>query len=312
MSKPDSPLASKVLMIRPVGFKKNRQTISDNQFQSQDTSLASEVIEERALKEFDELKLALKKHGIDCLVFDPENPKETPDAVFPNNWISFHKTSNSINKDIFLYPMLAENRRLERSLKIVENLNREFGPYEILDLSWLEQKNQFLEGTGSLVFDRERKKAYACLSERTTQSALIEFAKKSGFSFFSFKALDPDRKAIYHTNVMMSLGLSCAVYAEEFIEDESERAQLRTHLKKDFSHHVLLDWHQVKNFCGNIILLSNKKSEPAWFMSTRAADSFTPTQRAVLEKDGPIITAKIDTIEDIGGGGLRCMIAEIF
>lgn len=312
MPTPDSPLASKVLMIRPLGFKKNSQTISDNQFQSTDTSIASEMIEASALKEFDELNAALKKHGIKCFAFDPENPKETPDAVFPNNWISFHKDSNSISKDIFLYPMLAENRRLERSLKLVEYFDKEFGPYEIIDLSSLEKKKEFLEGTGSLVFDRQRKKAYACLSERTTKSALLEFEKKSGFSLFFFAAFDQNEKPIYHTNVIMSLGLSCAVYAEDCIKSESERAQLKKQFKKDFSHHVLLDWHQVKNFCGNIILLSNESSEPAWFMSTRAADSFTPTQRAILEKDGPIITAKIDTIEDIGGGGLRCMIAEIF
>ena len=303
--------ASKALLIRPVGFKKNTQTLRDNQFQS--TTVTHEPqIAERALKEFENLRTQLTEFGVECFVFDPENSEATPDAVFPNNWISFHQESDSQEKEIFIYPMLAENRRQERSLEIVEAIKQKYGPYKLIDLSHLEERNQFLEGTGSLVLDRPRKKAYACLSERTSITALDEFKKISGFQCLSFEAFDLDQKPIYHTNVIMSLGLSCAIYAEDCIRDELERSLVRKHLRADFSSHILLDWDQVKNFCGNIILLSNQIGDRAWFMSTRAADSFTPAQKSILERDGKIVATNIESIETHGGGSVRCMIAEIF
>lgn len=249
---------------------------------------------------------------MECFVFDPENSESTPDAVFPNNWISFHQEPDAHEKKIFIYPMLAENRRRERSLKVVEALKQKYGPYKLIDLSRLEERNQFLEGTGSLVLDRRRKKVYACLSERTSLTALDEFKKISGFQCLSFEAFDLDQKPIYHTNVIMSLGLSCAIFGEDCIRDELERSFVRKHLKTDFSNHILIDWNQVKNFCGNIILLSNQSGDRAWFMSTRAAESFTPTQKSILERDGKIVATNIESIETHGGGSVRCMIAEIF
>jgi hypothetical protein len=303
--------AQKVLMVRPLGIRENQETLQTNQFQNKFSDAFSSLHESLALNEFTHFVKSLTDFGIQIQIFNPSDAIKTPDAVFPNNWISFHDEIGPTHK-IFLYPMFAPNRRLERSVEIIQAVNDRLGPYELIDLSELENENQYLEGTGSLVLDRRRKKAYACLSSRTCKSALTEFEKKSGYTGILFEALDPRGEALYHTNVFMSLGSSVAVYGEDCLSRDSSSLFFLENLKSDFSKHLIIDWNQIKNFCANIILLSNDQRERAWFMSTRAADCYSAKQKSILEKDGKIIATDVSNIELIGGGSVRCMVAEIF
>lgn len=296
--------ARDVLMIRPREFRLNRETAKTNRFQKSDQSGDST---KHAQTEFDGLVASLEDFGVGVHVFQSDASKDCPDSVFPNNWISTHPSG-----DLFLYPMEAESRRRERREDIVQFLQKNFGPYELKDFSSLEKKSQYLEGTGCLVLDNRNKHAFAALSSRCSSELLKLFSDASGYEVFSFQSLDPEGYPIYHTNVMMALGLKTALLCSDSIPDKEERVHLTEKIERSGKEIVYFSMKQLYEFCGNAILLRNQHGETAWFLSQRALDALSESQIEKLQKDGPLRASDVSTIEKLGGGSVRCMIAEIF
>jgi hypothetical protein len=264
----------------------------------------SSFIQEMALREFDALIELLHLHDIEHIVFDDTDEPLKPDAVFPNNWFSTHEDGT-----VVLYPMLAQNRRAERRADIIDALRIE-GYRRVVDLSSYENENQFLEGTGSIVLDRKLRYAYMCHSERSSEEVLDAFCAKCNYEKIVFGASTAAGAQIYHTNVLMSIGRDVCVLAAELIRDEEERKNLLFHLEQ-FYQLVLLTEEQVMQFAGNMLYVTNKHGEAYWLMSTTAFGSLSAEQRKILESDGILLAAQIDTIEQYGGGSVRCMLAEI-
>lgn len=301
----ESQLAGSVLMIRPLRFESNPQTAESNRFQS-GVEVSPDVLQATALAEFDALAAALRSAGINVHVFDDTPEPHTPDAVFPNNWISFHADGR-----VALYPMEAANRRKERRLDVVERLSEEFQVSEVVDLSAHETHGHFLEGTGSMVFDRVHRVAYACLSSRTHLDALGDFAQRFDYEIVAFEAVDRHGVPIYHTNVLMALGETLAVICDEAIIRDEQRAAVLDSLKTS-GHEVLsLSYAQLEAFAGNMLELRNRDGEHVFAMSRQAWDSLDATQQAHLEAHGQIVAVPIDNIERAAGGSVRCMLAEI-
>lgn len=301
----ESQLAGSVLMIRPLRFESNPQTAESNRFQS-GVEVSPDVLQATALAEFDALVVALRSAGINVHVFDDTPEPHTPDAVFPNNWISFHADGR-----VTLYPMEAANRRKERRLDVVERLSEEFQVSEVVDLSAHEAHGHFLEGTGSMVFDRVHRVAYACLSSRTHLDALGDFAQRFDYEIVAFEAVDRHGVPIYHTNVLMALGETLAVICDEAIIRDEQRAAVLDSLKTS-GHEVLsLSYAQLEAFAGNMLELRNRNGEHVFAMSRQAWDSLDATQQARLEAHGQIVAVPIDNIERAAGGSVRCMLAEI-
>ena len=307
-----------ILMIRPVAFRMNEQTAVNNYYQKVLDGLSAETVNAKAQQEFDTFVNKLRKVGVNVIVVEDTLEPNTPDSIFPNNWISFHE-----NGDVALYPMFAENRRAERREDILDTLEDEgFKINQIVDYTSAEEDNVFLEGTGSLLLDRENGKAYCALSPRADEEVMIEFCEDFELTPVIFEAFQtvnlPDgkaggeRKLIYHTNVMMCLGDSFAVICADCIDDKKERKMVLDSLRGDDKEIILITEEQVNNFAGNMLEVKGKNDKRFLVMSESAYKSLTKKQIAQLEAHVEIIHSSLDTIEACGGGSARCMMAEIF
>lgn len=300
-----------VLMIRPVAFRMNEQTAVNNYYQKVLDNLSPETVNTKAQQEFDTFVKKLRTVGIDVTVVDDTQSPDTPDSVFPNNWISFHE-----NGDVVLYPMFAENRRLERREEILDLLeDNGFQVNDIMDYTSAEEDHFYLEGTGSIILDRENQKAYCALSPRADEELFIEFCEDFEYApiiFEAYQTINNERKLIYHTNVMMSIGDTFAVICPESIDDKKERKMVIDSLKADGKEIISLTEAQINNFAGNMLELKGSNDRRYLVMSTAAHQSLTKKQIAQIEEHVTIISSNLDTIEACGGGSARCMIAEIF
>ncbi|WP_229717763.1 citrulline utilization hydrolase CtlX [Parapedobacter defluvii] len=294
-----------ILMIRPIQFGYNVQTAVNNAFQRLETDDKVRV-QQNAIKEFDAFVQALRSHDIDVLVVQDTEAPYTPDSVFPNNWISFHEDGS-----VVMYPMFAENRRLERKSTVLEAIQKRFVINRRLDYTANESKDKFLEGTGSFVLDRTNKLAYACRSPRTDESLFRLFCAQMGYQPVVFNAFDEWGQAIYHTNVMMCIADKYAVVALDSV-DSSDRPLVSGMLENSGKTTILISKLQMKAFAGNMLQVENRYGKRFLVMSTRAYHSLDPKQLEQLKSFNPIIHASLDTIERNGGGSARCMMAEIF
>lgn len=299
---------NKILMVRPICFGYNEETAINNHYQKKDNN-SPELIQEKALYEFDKAVSDLKNIGIDVKVLqDTKNPHK-PDSIFPNNWFSTH-----LNNKVILYPMFAKNRRLERRNDIY-NFFENKNILEVLDYSKAENENIFLEGTGSLVLDRKNRKAYCSLSERADEKLLDIFCKDMYYkkvAFTSYQTVDNERKAIYHTNVMMAIAEKYALICAKAIDDKKERDKVINELKSNNKEIIFITEKQVENFLGNTIELKDKNNNSILVMSTTAFKVLTSEQKSIIEKYSIILPVDVPTIEKYGGGSVRCMIAELF
>ncbi|HET8828331.1 MAG TPA: arginine deiminase-related protein [Pelobium sp.] len=293
---------SNILMIRPVAFGFNPQT-EGNTFQH---DMESEKVQEKALAEFNALVTKLRLNHVNVIVIEDTLQPHTPDSIFPNNWVSFHK-----NGSVYVYPMQAENRRNERRDDILDVLSTQFNITEINDLTFTEDHEQYLEGTGSMVLDRENKIAYACLSIRTHQKALDIFCNESGYSALTFHGVDENSNPIYHTNVMMCVAEKFVVICLESIPDFTEREQLIDSFKKTGKEIIEISFAQMNNFAGNMLEVKNTFNQTFLVMSENAKNSLNKDQIVQINQYAEILSSPIPTIEKIGGGSARCMMAEI-
>jgi hypothetical protein len=296
-------------MVRPSSFRINSQTTSNNYFQKT-THLNDAQVLEKACLEFDNLVSLLLSNGIPVNVFQDDLVLDTPDSIFPNNWISFHS-----NKRIAIYPMYAYNRRLERNDKIIKFIESKGIKIDIInDYSDAENHNLFLEGTGSMVLDRLNKKSYCSLSERTSESLIEEFCDEFNYMpivFKSYQNINKKRKLIYHTNVMMCVANKYSVICLESIDSKIDKQIVIKSLKDDNKEIIEISEIQLNSFAGNMIeLVFENKS--FLIMSSQAYKSLTKNQIQKIEKFSKIIHSSVETIENCGGGSVRCMIAEVF
>ena len=300
-----------ILMIRPVAFRMNEQTAVNNYYQKVMDNLLPETVNAKAQQEFDAFAEKLRSVGVNVVVVDDTVNPDTPDSIFPNNWVSFHE-----NGDVALYPMFAENRRLERREDILDMLeDRGFVIENIVDYTSAEEDNIFLEGTGSIVLDRQNHKAYCALSPRADEELLIEYCEDFEYSpviFEAFQAVNGERKHIYHTNVMMCIGETFAVICADCIDDKKERKMVLQNLKDDGKEVILLTEEQLNNFAGNMLQVRGDNNKSYLVMSASAYQALTKDQIARIEKHTEILSANLDTIEACGGGSARCMMAEVF
>ncbi|MBS1754250.1 MAG: amidinotransferase [Ferruginibacter sp.] len=292
-----------LLMIRPVNFGYNAQTAVNNNFQT-DTG---DGTQQKAVEEFDAFVQLLQNNKVDVTVVEDTPEPFTPDSIFPNNWISFHE-----NGFVFLYPMFAENRRQERKTSVVDVIKNKFIVTEIKDFSIAENENIFLEGTGSMVLDRENKIAYACISPRTNERLLNDFCNIAGYTAVSFTATDENDVLIYHTNVMMCVADKYAVVCLSSIIDEKEKNKLISSLQKSGKEIIEISFAQLQQFAGNMLQVKTTEDELLLVMSTQAYNSLNTIQRETLEQFNRIIHSPLHTIETAGGGSARCMMAEVF
>lgn len=296
---------SHILMVRPKHFGFNAETAVNNEFQNR-TGEDQSSINERVILEFDHFVDKIRKAGVHVEVVEDLDVFSSPDAVFPNNWLTTHR-----NGALITYPMFAENRRAERREDVIERLIDLFGYQRRYSLEHYEDKGLFLEGTGSMVLDRTQEIVYACLGPRTDPTILDKWCVLTGYERFTFEAEDPPGRKIYHTNVMMSVGAGFAVVCLESIPQEQVRRSLLTHLSEERLV-IPITRRQMRSFAGNILELRTVAGESVIVMSSNAYHSFDVVQREKLSKFGSIIHSPIDTIEEIGGGSARCMIAELF
>ena len=301
----EAQLTSTVMMIRPAGFESNPLTAASNRFQRKSASSPAEQ-HATALREFDELVAALRAADIDVLVIDDTAEPHTPDAIFPNNWISTHADGR-----IVLYPMEAENRRTERREDIVERLGAGRLISEVIDLSKHEADGHYLEGTGSMVLDRANHVAYACVSTRTHLDPLGDFAQRLGYDVVAFEAVDNGGVPIYHTNVLMNVGEKLAVICDAAIPRDDQREAVLARLRETGHDIVHLSFAQLDAFAGNMLELRNRSGDRVLAMSQQAWNSLDAEQRATLSANGRIVSSPIDNIEASAGGSVRCMLAEI-
>jgi hypothetical protein len=302
-----------VLMVRPVHFRLNEETAINNYYQDHSfkQNINKTTANQRAQEEFDAFAKALQENGVQVIIVNDDGKHDTPDSVFPNNWLSTHD-----NGDAVIYPMFAENRRLERRPEIFDTLEKQgFEIKNIVDYTSAEEQHLFLEGTGSLVLDREHRKAYCSISPRADEELLIEFCEDFEFTpviFTAYQTVEQARLPIYHTNVMMALGENYAVICLEAIDSKTERKNVLKHLKADGFEIITITEDQVAAFAGNMMQLRNKNGDKFLVMSNQAYNSLTEGQIAKLKRYNEIIHPSIDTIESLGGGSVRCMMAEIF
>ena len=298
-------------MIRPVAFAMNEETALDNHYQDQSSEIALPDAQNAALAEFDGFVEKLESAGVNVTVIEDTPEPFTPDSIFPNNWVSFHETGM-----VVLYPMYAENRRTERREDILLTLSTNgFKISETLDYSPFENEGLILEGTGSLVLDRENLIAYASLSHRTNEVILNDWATQLGYKVVSFHAmqeLDGQLLPIYHTNVMMSVGQEVAILCADSIKDKTERKAVIESLENSGKEIVYIFEEQKSSFAGNMLQVVNSAGEKIMVMSTQAFESLTPEQIATIEKTNRILHSSLNTIETLGGGSARCMMAEVF
>jgi hypothetical protein len=300
-----------ILMIRPVAFRMNEQTAVNNYYQKVLDNLLPATVNAKAQEEFDAFVKKLQAVGVNVIVVDDTLNPDTPDSIFPNNWISFHETG-----DVVLYPMFAENRRGERREDVMDILeDNGFVINEIMDYTSAEEDGFYLEGTGSIVLDRENGKGYCALSPRADEELFIEFCEDFEYSpviFEAFQTVNGERKLIYHTNVMMCIGDTFAVICADCIDDKKERKMVLDSLRGDDKEIILITEAQVNNFAGNMLEVLGADDRRYLVMSSSAHQSLTKKQIAQIEEHVTILSSSLDTIEACGGGSARCMMAEIF
>ncbi|MGV3558165.1 citrulline utilization hydrolase CtlX [Larkinella arboricola] len=302
-----SQATSNILMIRPTRFGFNSQTAESNAFQNADLATHNpEATQAQALREFDEMTHQLIAAGVNVIIYDDTTEPHTPDSIFPNNWVSFHYSGT-----VVLYPMQAPNRRFERRLDIIDDLAKEYQVAKIVDLTHFEQEGKYLEGTGSLVLDRMKRVAYACLSPRTDTRVLAEFSKRTGYQIITFSAADANGIPVYHTNVLMCIGDVFAVVCLAAISDPDERLMVRQSLVNSGKHVIDITLEQMAHFAGNMLLTVTKKGQKLLIMSSQAFHSLSARQRDELDDFATLFHFDLSTIEGHGGGSARCMMAEI-
>lgn len=302
----NSQSTNSIFLVKPANFGYNLETSISNAFQNE-VNLDAEEIKTKVIAEFDAMASLLLEKGIDVhIIVDTDFPIK-PDAIFPNNWISMHA-----NGQVILYPMLAENRRLERRPEIIDFLKQEFRINEVIDFSAFEKENQILEGTGSIIFDHKNKNAYACISPRTDKDLFINLCKEIDYKPIYFYSYDQNGKEIYHTNVMMNIGNGYVVICLESITDASEK-QMVIHSFNKTKHQIIdVSQEQLKSFCGNMLELERLNKKNLLVLSNSAFEAFNNVQKEILSEYCELLPISIKTIETIGGGSVRCMIAEIF
>ena len=303
-------ITNTILMIRPISFRMNEQTAVNNYFM-EDIDMKNQEINGKAQEEFDAFVSVLKNKGVNVIVVQDTKEPDTPDSVFPNNWISFHA-----NGTVGVYPMFAENRREERRDDIFDTLEENgFKINDIIDYTSAEEEELFLEGTGSILIDRVNKKAYCALSERADEELFIEFCEDFDFFpviFTANQSVDGKRLPIYHTNVMMALAENFVVICADSIDDKKERKNVLDHLKKDGKEIIIITEQQMHHFAGNMLQVLGGNDKRYMVMSSAAYHSLTKDQVAQIEKHCGILHSSLHTIETCGGGSARCMMAEVF
>ncbi len=293
-----------ILMVRPFQFYFNQQTAVNNFFQS---NINIENANELAIAEFDAMVEQLRAYQIKIKVVQDTKDPSTPDSIFPNNWISTHPDGT-----LCLYPMYAENRRAERKLNVIEFLQANYKIENLLDLTDFEKEGKFLEGTGSMVLDHQNKMAYGCLSERLNKEAFTYWCDKMQFKPISFKAEDNKAQPIYHTNVMMCMGNQFVVICLESIPNELEKQNVLESFLQTNKEVITISQDQLNHFAGNMLQVFDLFEKPHLIMSKRAYTSLHVAQLKSLEKYNTLIPISIPTIEALGGGSTRCMMAEIY
>ncbi|PWH86876.1 citrulline utilization hydrolase CtlX [Brumimicrobium oceani] len=303
-------ITNQLLMIRPADFRMNEETAVNNYFQQELSNTPLEITE-LAQKEFDEFVNKLKNAGIQVKVINDLKDNNTPDSIFPNNWISFHE-----NGTVALYPMFAENRRRERRMDVIDELRQEGIQFnKIVDYTAAEKDNLFLEGTGSLLLDRVNKKVYCALSVRADKKLIEQFCKDFHYSpilFTAYQTVADQRKAIYHTNVMMALGESFAVICLDTIDNENEKQEVIQNLKEDNKAIIEITEQQMHSFAGNMLQVKGYNGQKHLVMSQQAFESLNKDQINEIKKHCSILSSDLKTIETLGGGSARCMMAEVF
>lgn len=297
--------APAVLMIRPAHFGANTETAGSNFFQGVPASSADAAL--RAQREFDTLAHALTTAGVRVHEYAGRADVALPDEVFPNNWLSLHADGTAV-----LYPMLTPNRRRERRPALIADLHDTHGyrVERVVDLTDLETRGEYLEGTGSLVLDRPRRIAYASLSPRTTPGALDAFGRELSYRVIAFRAVDRAGRPIYHTNVLFALGTRFAALCLRAIDEPGERATVRARLAESGHDVIELDFTQLESFAGNLLELRGAHG-PVIALSATALAALDGPQRRTLERHGELVPVAIGTIESVGGGSVRCMLAEV-
>lgn len=293
-------------MVRPAAFGFNEETAANNFFQ-QASGLSPEWLQQQALAEFDEMVAVLQKNKVDVRVVNDSAHPPKPDAVFPNNWLS-----TTADGKVFVFPMFAPSRRAEKREEIIQELSRDFIVTDFQDWSEYEAEGRFLEGTGSMLMDHDNKLIYAAISERTNLSVLEKFAATNGYQAIVFLATDEQGRPVYHTNVLMALGEHFAVLCEESIEEEWELIAVRQ-LLESTGHAILpISREQMRQFAGNMLELMNSEGEHLLVLSQTAFDALKPGQKQMLEAYAKLLPVSVPTIEQVEGGSVRCMMAEIF
>jgi hypothetical protein len=305
-----SQITNHIMMIQPVSFRYNEQTAVNNYYQQAMEGLTHDKAQEKALDEFNTFVGILRSNGVDVVVIPDTKDPDTPDSIFPNNWVSFHKDGT-----VGLYPMCAENRRDERREDILETLVDDYGFHieEIKDFTEFEEHDKFLEGTGSMILDRENKLCYAAISIRTDEQAVIQFCDEFGYEPICFTAnqdVNGERLAIYHTNVMMCVADNYVVICLDTIDDLGERQKVIDSLTKTKKEIIEISEAQKQLFAGNMLQVMG--DQPYLVMSKSAHESLTESQITTIKKHNPIISSSLDIIEACGGGSARCMMAELF
>jgi hypothetical protein len=300
-----------ILMIRPIQFRMNEQTAVNNYYQKKKAAILPSTLNVKAQKEFDTFVAKLRSFGIHVIVVADTEEFDTPDSIFPNNWISFHQEGT-----VAMYPMFAENRRLERREDILEQVENEgFLIENVMDYTAAEKDTIFLEGTGSMILDRENSKAYCALSPRADEELFIEFCEDFEYTpviFTANQTVNGKREKIYHTNVMMCIAETFVVICLSSIDDKAERKHLLKHFKEDGKKVIDISEDQVDCFAGNMLQVRGKGEERFLIMSQAALESLTPSQQTQIQHHCQIISSSLETIEACGGGSARCMMAEVF
>ncbi len=304
-------LTNTILMIRPVSFRMNEQTAVNNYYQHSLKGISAHDIQLMALTEFDNFVSKLRKVGVNVVVIEDTLVPSTPDSIFPNNWSSFHK-----NGKVGLYPMFAENRRLERREDILDKLEEKgFIINDVIDYSSAEKEDIFLEGTGSIVLDRETGLAYCAMSPRADEDLFIEFCEDFEYSpvvFHAYQTVHGKRELIYHTNVMMAVTQENVIVCLDAIDDKKERKNFINHVVMSGKQIVKITEDQVEHFAGNMLQVMDANNKPITVMSQAAYDSLNKDQKEILSNEATILSSDLSTIEACGGGSARCMMAEVF
>ena len=304
-------ITNTILMIRPINFRMNKQTLVNNFYQKELEGVTDTEIQKRALKEFDTLVEKLQSVGVIVIVVEDTKVPDTPDSIFPNNWISFHQNGNTA-----IYPMFAKNRRFERREDIFDIIEgKGYVIKNIIDYSSAEDENVFLEGTGSMVLDRVNRKAYCALSPRSNEDLFIEFCEDFEFTpvmFHAYQTVENKRELIYHTNVMMAITENLAIICMDTIDDEKERKNVLDHLRSDRKEIIHITEEQVNHFAGNMLQVSSNNENRYVIMSESAYKFLTKDQIQKIELESEIIYSDVTIIETIGGGSVRCMMGEVF